>query len=99
MDELIKTAEITHVKCLKKNIFKRMAKEPYWTKSSAKNWLDYNYNAGNIRVFCADREYRPSMIATGSGILWPRQGLDVKPVASIKNDVASIVQNIFKLVK
>ncbi len=88
MDELIKTAEITHVKCLKKNIFKRMAKEPYWTKASAKNWLDYHYNAGNIRVFCADGEYGRPVIAT-----------NVKPVASIKNDVASIVQNIFKLVK
>ncbi len=88
MAELIKIAEITHVKCLKKNIFKRMAKEPYWTKSSAKHWLDYNYNAGNIRVFCADGEYIPAMLS-----------VDVKPVASIKNDVASIVQNIFKLVK
>ncbi len=88
MAELIKIAEITHVKCLRKNIFKRMATEPYWTKSSAKNWLDYNCNAGLIRVFCADGEYIPAMPV-----------VDVKPVASIKNDVASIVQNIFKLVK
>ncbi len=62
-----------------------MAKEAYWTKSGAKWWLDYNCNAGNIRVFCADGEYLPPMPAP-----------EIKPVASIKNDVASIVQNIFK---
>ncbi len=88
MDELTQTADIVHVKCLKKNIFKRLAKRHYDTKSGVKYWLDFNCNHSVIRMFCKDGEYIPKTIP-----------VDVEPVDYKKPGVKSLVVEMTKLFK